>query len=191
LVPLLIQKKDYSSAEQVLEGIGATKYDTAHFVAYYEGLLGILNGGNNLHTLDSAEVAALEAIAADTTKYAIAAQTALHIYSGQDFPYPSTYCEPEMPTEGKQDGEEITDKKTPGLQIFPNPANTLVTLKWTSNDNPAKVRITDLQGKDVWFAEAVNSNLVTVSTTSWPQGFYLVRWQQEGHTIVRHLVIIR
>ena len=191
LIPLLIQKKDYSSAEQVLEGIGASKYDTAHLVVYYEGLLGILNGGNNLHTLDSAEVAALEAIAADTTKYAIAAQTALHIHSGQDLPYPSTYCEPEMPTEGKQDGEELTYKKTPGLQIFPNPANTLVTLKWTSNDNPAKVRITDLQGKDVWFAEAVNSNLVTVSTASWPQGFYLVRWQQEGHTIVRHLVIIR
>jgi hypothetical protein len=61
----------------------------------------------------------------------------------------------------------------PGFSVYPNPANTLVTINTANEWNGGTVVITDVAGRKILSAP-VNNTTTTISTESIPAGFYTI-----------------
>ncbi len=72
------------------------------------------------------------------------------------------------------------------VQLYPNPAQTWVSLTWEANE-PLAVAVTDITGRPLVQLPAQYES-TTLDTSNWPNGLYLVR---VGNHTVRKLLIAR
>ena len=79
------------------------------------------------------------------------------------------------------------------LTLYPNPASTVVTLKWPSNSQTtAIIRVTDLSGKTIFQEQIQVSELntqFTIDVTGYTQGTYLVSLTLDKEVYTEKLVI--
>ena len=75
------------------------------------------------------------------------------------------------------------------IQVYPNPANSLVTIRFgeTSHDKTSSIVVTDITGR-IMFSESKASSSFTMDVSSWPSGVYVIRMVQEGVWRVRKFV---
>ena len=75
------------------------------------------------------------------------------------------------------------------VQAYPNPANSLVTIRFgeASHDKTFSIVVTDMTGR-VMFSESQTSSSFTMDVSSWPSGVYVIRMEQEDFWGVRKFV---
>jgi len=75
------------------------------------------------------------------------------------------------------------------IKVFPNPANTEITVHNISEKFPVMVTITDNFGKCV-FKKEINQNFVNIDVSEIPSGFYLLKINSAQNSKVKKLVLI-
>jgi hypothetical protein len=78
--------------------------------------------------------------------------------------------------------EEITIK---GLQLYPNPATDVVTIK---AEEPIQISVLDIQGKTM-LVQTEKTKETSINTAEWPNGMYLVIIETEAGISVQKLFI--
>jgi uncharacterized delta-60 repeat protein len=76
------------------------------------------------------------------------------------------------------------------LNVFPNPANSSVTIQLDSEIANGTLEIHTIDGELVSRRRAVNGDKITVQTSTYPSGKYLLSLIQEGHLVGEELLII-
>ena len=79
------------------------------------------------------------------------------------------------------------------MQLQPNPAQQFVTLQWTGDAPAGTLSVMDLLGRVV-YQQAVNplaQPALTLSTSDWASGQYIVQWQGQQGTRTKSLLIQR
>ena len=82
----------------------------------------------------------------------------------------------------------IDDVNADAMTIFPNPANTTVTVRLQGFEGDVMVEVVDLNGKRVAEVRTQNSEL-TIDVSSMAQGAYFVRVTGEKATAVSRLIV--
>ena len=72
------------------------------------------------------------------------------------------------------------------LEIYPNPANNLLNIKW-GNSNPVDIQILNINGKPVYMRKDFSADYIDVS--DWETGIYLVYIKFGSTFSVRKLII--
>ena len=77
-----------------------------------------------------------------------------------------------------------------GVNIYPNPADNVVTLAVEGLSSEAEVTIVDMMGRKVGhYLIAQGSNSITIDVSPLAEGTYAVRIVSDNATIVERLVI--
>ena len=74
------------------------------------------------------------------------------------------------------------------MRLFPNPANTTVTVSFTGIEGMATIEIVDISGRTV-SRQSTSDNQLTVNISDLSQGAYFVRVTGEQATAVRRLIV--
>jgi hypothetical protein len=72
-----------------------------------------------------------------------------------------------------------------GLQVYPNPANDVVTIK---ADEPIQISIKDIQGKTV-LVQTEKTKETSLNTSAWPNGVYFISIETEDRIWHEQLII--
>lgn len=93
-------------------------------------------------------------------------------------------------TIGDQTNDHTSLKESEvSLIVFPNPANTSVTVKWHNNlDDQAYVQITDITGKII-LNRSVSETEFTWKTSRVPNGVYIINLRQGGQLNTEKVII--
>ena len=89
--------------------------------------------------------------------------------------------------------ELLPATKKPFVRTYPNPAESSlkVSLEGSRNNQPVEITLMNLQGQRIYQKKAFqNQRLITINTSSFPNGFYLMEIKFPGHTET-HKVVIR
>ncbi len=84
----------------------------------------------------------------------------------------------------------VNTEETQLVAVYPNPATTAVTVKWTNQEVPSRVEITDLSGKVVYQNNALNNSTELIETADFSKGVYLLS-VTFGATVQTSKLIIR
>ena len=84
--------------------------------------------------------------------------------------------------------EGIYDVENGTLTLFPNPANSYVTITVSGFNGEVEVQIVDLNGRTVSELRTQSSEL-TLDVSELAQGAYFVRVVSENSTAVRKLIV--
>jgi hypothetical protein len=76
------------------------------------------------------------------------------------------------------------------INLYPNPAQTFITLEWKTEAQPAYVSVTNLQGKTIAQQAWNGTEKCNIVTENWPNGVYFVRITTTNNTTVVRKVII-
>ena len=77
-----------------------------------------------------------------------------------------------------------------GVNIYPNPAHTVVNVDIPSLSGAAEVTVVDMMGKTVGrYAIADGNNSISIDVSSFAEGVYTVRIVSDSITLVERLVI--
>ena len=82
----------------------------------------------------------------------------------------------------------ITDNAPAAVTVYPNPANEQFTVNWKGLTTPTSIELNDLSGK-VIYKGVPNGNTLTVNTTNYAPGIYLLSVTIAGDTQVSKLII--
>jgi hypothetical protein len=80
-------------------------------------------------------------------------------------------------------------KKANDFSVYPNPANTAITIEWNGNKD-ASFRILDLNGKEVMSNNELSINS-QINVESLNSGLYFIEMVDAGKTITKKINIIR
>jgi len=79
--------------------------------------------------------------------------------------------------------------KIPALSLFPNPANSYITIDFKSNEKSSEVIITDIKGQLVYSKSGIETQLLDINTTWFADGIYLVSIQTTDQVKIEKLII--
>jgi photosystem II stability/assembly factor-like uncharacterized protein len=82
----------------------------------------------------------------------------------------------------------IDDNDLPLVNIYPNPAKSLVNIKGL-NDDIKSVRIINLLGNTVYSNNAVNGSCLEINTSQYPAGVYIIRIDAKESKIIQRLIM--
>jgi photosystem II stability/assembly factor-like uncharacterized protein len=75
------------------------------------------------------------------------------------------------------------------LEIFPNPANQILNLKWKGNENPS-IRIYNTSGRLVYYAKEVNlRNNFQIETSTYQRGLYFLKLSSSKGEITKKVIL--
>ncbi len=83
----------------------------------------------------------------------------------------------------------IPEMGEPEIQVYPNPANNLVTIRFSEalQDKPLSWVVTDMMGRKMLSKSDVNSSS-TIDVSRWPSGVYFIRMEQDGRCFGRKIL---
>ena len=83
----------------------------------------------------------------------------------------------------------IPEMGEPEIQVYPNPANNLVTIRFSEalQDKPLSWVVTDMMGRKMLSENNVNSSS-TIDVSQWPLGVYFIRMEQDGRYFGRKIL---
>ena len=88
----------------------------------------------------------------------------------------------------------LTDTKSTGFQVYPNPVDNLLHVAWTATQtNDATLLVTDLSGRTIIVHQAVTqkgNNRAQLNLSAVPSGIYFLRLQ-DGQQISQQKIVIR
>lgn len=93
------------------------------------------------------------------------------------------------------DGTVITglfeNDALPGVQVYPNPANSTITLAFNALNGPAQISITDVAGKVVALQQysEVNRRTIEFNSSNLQEGLYMVSVAQDGKRFTQRVVV--
>lgn len=75
------------------------------------------------------------------------------------------------------------------FKVYPNPFNQFVTIQIPGEQSAKSIQVIDITGRMIDFVELNKENTVSLSTSSWSSGIYLVKVDYfNGHTAVKRIV---
>ncbi|MEO5584490.1 MAG: T9SS type A sorting domain-containing protein [Flavobacteriales bacterium] len=79
----------------------------------------------------------------------------------------------------------------PGVQVYPNPANSTITLAFNALNGPAQISITDVAGKVVAHQQysEVNRRTIEFNSSNLQEGLYMVSVAQDGKRFTQRVVV--
>ncbi|MEY3048534.1 MAG: hypothetical protein RL365_572 [Bacteroidota bacterium] len=94
--------------------------------------------------------------------------------------------------QGSLSGASLSEVETIGMEVYPNPANDVVNVKFLGNGGDYQISITDLAGRQVASSFLVNANgaqSVTLPIAEFSAGNYLVTISKDGASYTQNLII--
>ena len=82
----------------------------------------------------------------------------------------------------------IDDKELSQVNIYPNPAKSLVNVSGLK-DNVESVRIINLLGITIYSNNALNGSHLEINTSQYPAGVYIIRIDSKESKIIQKLII--
>jgi hypothetical protein len=76
-----------------------------------------------------------------------------------------------------------TSQNVPAVQVYPNPANTKLTINTGVKLNEARIKIYDLPGNLVWNSN-FNESVFTINTFPFANGLYLFKIEDKTGTLI-------
>ena len=86
-----------------------------------------------------------------------------------------------------------SDQDPPGLMIFPNPADQMITVQFDGTGYPSgDITIRNLHGQVQWKQQNWSvQDRVNLDVSQWPVGIYLCEWQTIHASVIRRFFISR
>lgn len=92
---------------------------------------------------------------------------------------------------GAQNGVEVYDNHLPELNIYPNPADDLITIEIPGSDgNRQKVTIIDISGR-ILLSRSFDDHPVKVDISNFGNGIYIITVEQTGRILKGRFVVSR
>lgn len=80
---------------------------------------------------------------------------------------------------------------TGSFQLFPNPAQTVLNIKWASADSLKYIKISNLAGQIIFSKEIKDVDTYQINVSSWQTGHFLIQFITDNATETMHFEIIR
>lgn len=85
----------------------------------------------------------------------------------------------------EQQSLNISTLQSNGISIYPNPSNGIFNIEC---NNKAKIRITDLTGKEIQELSTVN-NMLSIDISKQPKGIYIINFEIKNRTVSTKIII--
>ena len=139
---------------------------------------------SNLY-LSATKDSLLHAIAADEWPAAAYAKSLLYLIKGETF----GFIPPVLPREASWRESDRNSSAASLVNVFPNPANNEITVVAGNGRILSEIEIFSIQGKKLKTISC-DENRKLISTSSLPEGMYIIRASTEGGELSTRLIQI-
>jgi len=190
LIPYKIQNREFSVAQQLLDGLATISLEEQHFVTYHKILLNIAQSSRKPTDINVFEKALLFDMAQHRTKTAYKAQTLLHVARGMYFPVAIPEFTPPSSGGGHKQSIEIASQSLVSL-IHPNPISSVSYLKYNlGTSETAQLHIFNLYGQKIYSKILKGNSSIMIEAKNFENGMYLYVVEQKGTILLKEKIFV-
>ncbi len=75
-----------------------------------------------------------------------------------------------------------------GINLYPNPVDHILHIESLSNESIHNLMVTNIAGKLMDAPYHLRNTMTEINTVNWPQGIYLLKYEQDGEYFVRKII---